>query len=85
METLGVPLGCRAVHERVGEMIAEAEEASNDEQESGSRRPLTFRELEEVTVRACLAPVGAVPSADQVTRWFIWLYVPKDGLNAAWP
>lgn len=70
METLGIPLGCRAVHERVGEMIAESEEASSDDQEasSGSRRPLTVRELEEVTVRACLAPVGALPSADQVTR-----------------
>lgn len=67
MATLGVPLGCRAVHERVGELIAEAEEPPSGEQESGSRRPLTFQELEEVTVRACLAPVGGVPSADQVT------------------
>ncbi|CAM9907377.1 unnamed protein product [Scytosiphon promiscuus] len=32
-----------------------------------TRRPLASRELEDLVVRACLVPVGGVPSADQVS------------------
>lgn len=35
----------------------------------GGRRPLTHRELEEVTIQACLVPVGGVPAVDQVCPW----------------
>lgn len=75
----GVPLGFRAVQERLGELLAENEgeqgaAAKNDQegakdQERGQDergRALTWQELEEVVVRACLVPVGGVPSAEQV-------------------
>lgn len=66
----GAPLGCRAVQERVGEILAEEEQAraaaDGQVQESAARRPLTPEELEDVVVRSCLVPVGGVPSADQV-------------------
>ncbi|CAN0030754.1 unnamed protein product, partial [Hapterophycus canaliculatus] len=69
----GVPLGCLAVQERVGELIKEEEEeeaAAAEEagaEAGGTRRPLTLRELEDVVVRSCLVPVGGVPSAEQVS------------------
>ncbi|CAM9888406.1 unnamed protein product [Pylaiella littoralis] len=61
------PLGCLAVQERVGELLAEAEKEKEGEGEAEERRPLTSRELEDVVVRSCLVPVGGVPSADQVS------------------
>lgn len=36
---------------------------------SGGRRPLTRREIEEVTVQACLVPVSGVPRVDQVCKY----------------
>ncbi|CAM9505612.1 unnamed protein product [Ectocarpus sp. 13 AM-2016] len=61
----GVPLGCRAVQERVRELLVEEEEQAAGD--GGGARPLTSRELEDVAVRACLVPVGGVPSPDQVS------------------
>lgn len=72
-----IPLGCDAVQSRVREMIDEDEAAEDGEEgvegevapRMGGRRPLTHRELEEVTIQACLVPVGGVPSVDQVCPW----------------
>lgn len=78
------PLGRRAVQERVREMLAEEEQQVDGEKASGqggeggggdeqrrrppTRRRLTYQELEDVVVRACLVPVGGVPSVEQV-KW----------------
>lgn len=73
----GAPLGCCAVQERVGELLAEEEEHQVAAAEAAAAvaaeggqperpRPLTSRELEDVVVRSCLVPVDGVPSADQV-------------------
>ena len=73
----GAPLGCCAVQERVGELLAEEEEegqvaaaaaaAAGAGGQTERPRPLTSRELEDVVVRSCLVPVEGVPSAVQVT------------------
>lgn len=71
----GAPLGCCAVQERVGELLAEEEEegqvaaaaaAAGAGGQMERPRPLTSRELEDVVVRSCLVPVEGVPSAVQV-------------------
>ncbi|CAM9874224.1 unnamed protein product, partial [Ectocarpus fasciculatus] len=63
----GVPLGCRAVQERVREQLLVEEEGRAVGEGGSGRRPLASRELEDVVVRACLVPVGGVPSPEQVS------------------
>lgn len=45
-------------------LVEEEEQAAGGD--GGGARPLTSRELEDVVVRACVVPVGGVPSPDQV-------------------
>lgn len=45
-----------------------AREGGGGRRSTGTRRRLSYRELEDVVVRACVVPVGGVPSADQA-RW----------------
>lgn len=75
--------------ERVRELLAEDEDGSggHEEEQGAARgeRPLSWEELEDVMVRACLVPVGGVPSPEEVSGWVAMVDRWVDGsLSARW-